>query len=321
MEEINSKEVNLLQLITLFFNWLKKIGKSILNFIGYLARLSFRHKIIVIASILVCLSISYYLSRPSARIYKAEAVAMLYGVETQTAKEISKQLETSVSSNTLYSLSSKLSLPDSITKNIIEINSFYVIDYLKDGVADIVDYKNNHSLTDTLNLRMKDRFCLQIKFKNMNQVPVIQAAILNYFNNNEVMKKQFNIRKSEIIKQINICDIELQRIDSLAKISYFKDTDKQLRFDKDKLLIGEQKKQLFFDDLLRLHDIKAYSEYRLTDFTQPMILPSGFVVSPNPENGRLKLEILGVFFGLLIGMFISGLIESFNKIIAFLNNK
>jgi len=321
MEEINSKEVNLLQLITLFFNWLKKIWISILNFLGNLARLSFRHKIIIIASTLVCISISYYLSRPSARIYKADAVAMLYGVETQTAKEVSKQLENSVSTNTLYSLSSKLSLPDSVTKNIIEINSFYVIDYLKDGVADMIDFKNNHSLTDTLNLRMKDRFCLQIKIKNMNQLPVIQTAILNYFNNNVVMKNQFNIRKSDIIQQIKICDIEMQRIDSLAKISYFKDSEKQLRFDKDKLLIGEQKKQLFFDDLLRLHDIKANAENRLTDFSQPMILPSGFVVSPNPENGRLKYEIIGVLFGFLLGIIISGLIESFNKIIAFLNNK
>jgi len=263
MEENNSKEINLLQLISLFFNWLKKKWELILNFLGYLLRLSFRHILVIFIAVLVCFSIGYYLSRPSARIYKAEAVAMLYGVDTQTAKEVSKQLESSVSSNTLFSLSSKLSLPDSVTKNIVEITSFYVIDYLKDGVADMIDYKNSHSLTDTLNLRMKDRFCLQIKTLNINQVPIVQAAILNYFNTNLVMRNQFNIRKSEITQQINICDIELQRIDSLAKIFYFKDTEKQIRFEKDKLLVGDQKKQLFFEDLLKLHDIKAFAQIQI----------------------------------------------------------
>jgi len=321
MEENNSKEINLLQLISLFFNWLKKKWELILNFLGYLLRLSFRHILVIFIAVLVCFSIGYYLSRPSARIYKAEAVAMLYGVDTQTAKEVSKQLESSVSSNTLFSLSSKLSLPDSVTKNIVEITSFYVIDYLKDGVADMIDYKNSHSLTDTLNLRMKDRFCLQIKTLNINQVPIVQAAILNYFNTNLVMRNQFNIRKSEITQQINICDIELQRIDSLAKIFYFKDTEKQIRFEKDKLLVGDQKKQLFFEDLLKLHDIKAFAQSKLTDYTQPMTLPSGLVVNPNPENGRLKYEIVGLFLGFLIGLFVSALIENFKKILSFLDKK
>jgi len=321
MEENNSKEINLLQLISLFFNWLKKKWELILNFLGYLLRLSFRHILVIFIAVFVCFSIGYYLSRPSARIYKAEAVAMLYGVDTQTAKEVSKQLESSVSSNTLFSLSSKLSLPDSVTKNIVEITSFYVIDYLKDGVADMIDYKNSHSLTDTLNLRMKDRFCLQIKTLNINQVPIVQAAILNYFNTNLVMRNQFNIRKSEITQQINICDIELQRIDSLAKIFYFKDTEKQIRFEKDKLLVGDQKKQLFFEDLLKLHDIKAFAQSKLTDYTQPMTLPSGLVVNPNPENGRLKYEIVGLFLGFLIGLFVSALIENFKKILSFLDKK
>lgn len=319
--EVSTKEVNLLQLINLFFNWIKNIVNRLFLFLGYLVKLSFRHKIIVVISVLFCLSCSLYLSRPSVRVYKAEVIAMLYGSETQLAKEVSKQLENSVSSNKLFSLATKLSLPDSVTKNIIGIQSFYVIDYLKDGVPDMIDYKNNHSLTDTLNLRMKDRFCLQIKTKNISQVPVVQAAILNYFNNNSVMRNQFIIKKNEIIQQIKICDVELQRIDSLAKISYFNDTEKQIRFEKDKLLVGDQKKQLFFDDLLRLHDIKTFAQDRLVNYVQPMEFPSGFVVYPTPENGRMKYCVIGLILGLIISLAFSVLIENYKRIITFLNNK
>jgi len=321
MEENNTKEVNLLQLINLFFNWLKKIGKRILDFLVYLAQLGFRHKSIVIITCSLCLIFGLYLSRPSVRVYKAEAMAMLYGSDTQTAKEVCKQLENSVSSNNLFSLATKLSLPDSVAKNIVGIQSFFVIDYLKDGVADLVDFKNNHSLTDTMNIRMKDRFYLQIKTININQVPKIQAAILNYFNNSPVMKSQFDIKKSEIIDQIKICDLELSRIDSLAKVSYFKDVDKQVRFDKDKLLIGEQRKQLFYDDLIRLHDIKSYAQNRLTDFNHPMELPSGFVLFPSPENGSVKYGVIGIFIGFIISLILSCLIENSKKILTFLDRK
>ena len=321
MEETNSKEVNLLQLFNLFFNWVKGIGKLIINFIGFLAQLGYRHKIIVISTVSVFLLYGLYISRPAAKVYKAEAMAMLYGSEAQTAKEVSKQLENSVSSNDLFSLATKLSLPDSVAENIVGIQSFYVIDYLKDGVADMVDFKNNHSLTDTLNIKMKDRIYLQIKTKNISQVPRVQAAILQYFNSNSDMKNQFNIKKSAIIEQVKICDNESKRIDSLAKVSYFKDAEKQLQFDKNKLLIGEQKKQLFYDDLIRLHDIKFYSLTRLTDFVQPMDLPSGFVVYSSPENGSFKFGVIGILIGFILSLILSLIVENFKKVITFLDKK
>ena len=321
MEETNTKEINLLQLINLFFNWLLKIGKIILDLIVYLVQLAYRHKSIVLISISICLVFGLYFSRPSAKVYKAEAMAMLYGSETQTVKEVSKQLENSVGSNNLFSLATKLSLPDSVARNIVGIQSFFVIDYLKDGVADMVDFKNNHSLTDTLNLRMKDRIYLQIKTTNISQIPKVQAAILNYFNTNKVMKSQFDIKRSEIIQQIKICDVESKRIDSLAKFSYFKDIDKQVRFEKDKLLIGDQKKQLFYDDLMRLQDIKSYAQNKLTNYNQPMELPSGFVVYPTPENGTVKYGVIAIFIGFVISLILSGLIENLKKILAFLDKK
>jgi len=321
MEETNTKEINLLQLINLFINWLSKIGKSIIDFFVYLAQLAFRHKAIVIISISICLIFSLYLSRPSAKVYKAEAMAMLYGSEAQTAKEVSKQLENTVSSDNIFSLASKLSLPDSIAKNIVGIQSFFVIDYLKDGVADMIDFKNNHSLTDTLNIKMRDRIYLQIKTKKINQVPKIQTAILNYFNNNKVLKSQFDIKRSEIVQQIKICDAESQRIDSLAKFSYFKDVDKQVRFDKDKLFIGDQKKQLFYDDLLRLNELKSNALNRLTEFTQPMELPSGFIVYPAPENGTFKYGVIAILIGFIISLILSGLVENLKKILTFLDKK
>jgi hypothetical protein len=321
MEDNNTKEVNLLELISLFFNWLKKTGKSILNFLIYLIQLFFRHKIIAIVTVLIFMACGYYLSRPSSRIYNAEALAMLYGADAQTVREVSKQLENFSKSNNQISLATKLSLPDSVAKNIVSIHSYYVIGYKKDGMAVKVDYNDNYPQKDTLNVKMGDRVYLQLKTKNIKQVPQVQAAILKYFNNNDVLKAQFDTQHNELLQQIHICVIENQRIDSLAKVSYFKDADKQLRFEKDKLLVGEQRKQLFYEELLRLQEIKAGAEMRLTNLTQPIVLPSGFVVNPIPINGRMKYEEMSIIYGCFVALLLSLLIENVDKILKFLNKK
>jgi len=318
MEENNSKEINLLQLIGAAVDWFVKVGKSVLNLIGDLIRLSYRYKIVIGVVLLLNIVYGQYLARPSERIYNAEAMAMLYGSEAQTVKEISKQLENTLASNDLISFAAKLSLPDSIAKNIVGFQTFYVIDYLKDKVADKVDFANNHSLTDTLNLKMKDRLYFQVRIKKIAQLPVVQAALLRYFNSNSAMKTEFDIRKAELVNRIQICNIESQRIDSLAKISYFKNVDQQMSFDNNKLLVGDQKKQLFYDELLRLNDIRSYSEFRLADFKQPVDLPSDFVVNPKPINGRGKYGMYSVIIGYALGLLIVILLDNLKKIKTFL---
>lgn len=319
MEENNSKEINLLQLITLFFDWLKKIGLGILNLIGYILQLTFRHRITLIIIIGICVAVGQYMTRKSTRIYKAEAMAMIYGSDAQTVKEVSRQLENSLSSNNLISLATKLSLPDSVANNIDEISSFYVIDYMKDSVADIIDFKNKHSLSDTVNVRMRDRIYLRVKTKSIAQVPLVQAALLNYFNNSKVLKSEFESKKAGLIQKIKICDTEFTRIDSLAKVSYFKENDKQLSFDNNKLLLGEQRKQLFSIELLRLLEIKSAAQYKLSEYNQPIDIPANFVVNPVPLNGRVKYGIYSILIGYALVLLISIFIENYKKIFNYLD--
>lgn len=321
MEENTTKEINLLQLLTLFFNWIKNIVANLLMFLGYLIRLCYRRKITVIIVLVISIIVGQYFARKSNRIYKAEAMAMLYGSDASTVKEVCRQLENSLSTYKLTSLATKLSLPDSVTKNIVEIQSFYVIDYLKDKTPDIIDFKNNHSLTDTLNVPMKDRIYLRIKTKNINQIPQFQAALLNYFNTNNLIEDQFVNMKNEYLEQIRICDTELQRVDSLAKVSYFKDNEKQMRFENDKLLVGDQRKQLFYGELLDLQKIKSKAQTKLIDFKQPVDLPTGFVVNPTPLNGRVTYGLYSLLIGFILAVVIAGLIENITKIFDFLNKK
>ncbi|MDD3322848.1 MAG: hypothetical protein PHS59_15525 [Paludibacter sp.] len=320
MEEKNSKEINLLQLITLLLDWLKKVFIGFVNILGSILKLSYRQFIVLIIVVGVSVVIGQYLARKSARVYKAEAMAMIYGSDAQTVIEISKQLENSSPLNPLTTLGTKLSLPDSVAKNIVEFHTYYVIDYMKDSVADIVDFKNNHSLTDTTNIRMKDRVYFRILTKNIAQVPLVQEALLNHLNNNKVLKDGFENKRNEYSQKIIICDIELKRIDSLAKVSYFKENDKQLRFDKNKLIVGEQQKQLFWGELLRLQELKSIAQEKLSEFKQPINLPSDFVVIPIPINGRIKYGIYSLLIGYILSLLIAVILENYKKVFKYLRS-
>ena len=321
MKENDNKEINLLQLFSLFFDWVVKTFISTINFIGKLFQLSFRHLALTIVIIVISLSISIYLTRPGAKVYKAEALAMLYGSEAQTVREVSKLLENTSPESKSTSLATILSLPDSITKNIVGFHSYTVIGYLKDHVEVKVDYSDNYPQKDTMYIKMTDRVQMQLLTKNIRQIPQIQKAVLSYFNNNNVLKNQFAARKNEHIQRIKICETEIHRIDSLAKVSYFKDNNPQMRFDNQKLIVGEQKKQLFYGELLNLNQEKYNSEYYLSNFTQPVQLPSNFVVNPNPVNGTIKYAALAILFGFIISLVISMFIENYKKAISYLKSR
>lgn len=321
MAEKDTKEINLLDLINVFVNWIVKLIKSLAKFIGSLFQLAVKYWALFLAVLILSVAAGLYLSRPAANQYKAGSVALLYGCETSTAQEVCRQLQNSLSTDKSFSLATKLGIPDSVAKNILSIQNFNVIDYLKDGTPDAVDFKRKHSLTDTLNLVMKDRIYIQAITKNISQLPVFQEALLKYFNNNPMMNAQFESAKNDLQDKIQLCDKEISRLDSLARVTYFKDTDKKISFENNRLVVGEQKKQLFYDDILRLQDIKSYTKSKLVNFKRPIEFPSGLVLNPAPINSRLKYGVYGVILGALLGFLLVFLLDNSKKIIHYLKNK
>ncbi len=321
MKENDNKEINLLQLLEITINWIKSICLKALNFIGRLIQLLCRHTIITAIVVVICLGTSMFLTRPEARIYKAEALCIAYGSDAQTVREISKQLENTSPVNKLTSIATKLSLPDSIAKNIIGFHSYYIIEYLKDHIAVAVDYKDNYSLKDTMYVKKRDRVYMQILTKNVNQIPVIEKAVLNFFNNNEMLKTHFTNARNQISQQIKVSTLELARVDSLAKVSYLKDNNQQMRLDNNRLIVGEQQKQLFYNDLLRLQEINSNSKSDLENFKQPLEIPSGFVINPVPINSTLKYCFYSLMIALILSIIIAGFIENSKHISNFLKGK
>ncbi|MDD3078201.1 MAG: hypothetical protein PHH37_03735 [Paludibacter sp.] len=332
MEEKEQKEINLLQLINLFFKWLKKVLILLVHFLGKLLKTTYKHIWLTVIVVAVFVAAAMYLSRPSAKVYVAEATAVCNGNDTRMLKDkelrtqlqifddVCKQLTSFSPREEVTSLSYKLQTPDSIAKNVVSIETFKIIDYLKDGTPDMVDFSNRHSLEDTLNLVMRDRLYMRIKTKNVAQLPKVQDALVKFFERQPILKEQFENGKKSLQNQIDICNIELNRIDSMEKVYFFEHPKQQLQFSSNTLLMGNQNKQLFYYELLRINEIKGYAMNKLLEYKHPVDFTSEFIVKPVPENSRLKYGIIGIILGYITALLISVVVDNFKNIIKYLQS-
>jgi len=322
MEQKDTKEINLLELLALFTNWLKKITINVLVFFGNVLKLLFRHKITVIVVVVICVALGEYLARPSEKVYKAEAEAELFGVEASGVKELLKPFEKPSNGGVSDPFRLLLHLPDSVASNLQQISAYYYIDYLRfDNIPDYIDYSDRLYVKDTANIRMKGIVQLRVVTKKTYQVPQVQAALLNFLNTNKSVLAKYNVEIDMFKEKIRISQKELSRIDSMAKLVYFKNVNQQVGFENNKLIVGEEKKQMFYTEMLDLQSIISQSQIAISSHPEPVTLATGnFVVDPKPLNGYFRYGVIGMIVGFMFSIVIAFVIENFTKFLKFLKS-
>ncbi len=320
-EKKTTNEVNLIDILAAIWKWIVSAVKFIINVIGKVLQLLFRHKVLTLILLAACFAISQYFSRPSNRRYNVEGMAVLHGVQAKTIKQIGSQLSTSSSRFEVTSLGHKLGLRDSVAKKLGGVQFFDVIDYKKDSVPDVVDFNRNHSLTDTVNVVMPNYIYVRLIMAGTNHVDEAGEAVLNFLNNNPIVQSEFETQKNIYEQQIALTDLEAKRLDSLALIKYFENEKPNIKFQNNQLLIGNQNIQLFYGDRLYLQRIRSEAQTRLSEAKAPIIIPSGFIINPKAVNGRMKNGMKGLIVGFALSLLIAFFLENYKKWIHFLNRK
>lgn len=316
-----TNEINLIEILAIVWNWIVSAVKFVFRFAGGLLQMIFRHKVLTIILLIVAFAISQYFARTSNRQYNVDAMAVLHGVKAKTVKQIGSQLSTSSPRFKETTLGYKLGLPDSLSKRLLGVQFFDVIDYKKDSVPDVVDFNRNHSLSDTTNVVMPDHVYIRLILQGTKNVSEIGDAVLTYINENPVVDTDFETSKEMLKKQILITELEDKRLDSLAMIKYFENEKPNIKFQNNQLLIGNQTTQLFYGDRLYLQKIRAQAETKLAEAKAPVVIPSGFIINPKAINGRIKNGMNGLIIGLVLSVLIAFVLENYKKWIKFLKQK
>ena len=169
------KEMNFFDLCVAFGRLIGRGCKVCGQVLARMTRLTYRYWWIVFAVIALGLAAALYYTRKGNTIYKVNAVAM---VNAGSLQQFDQAFTPLFSGETLP----KGSAIDGFwhRHKVSRFETFRVIDCLDNGTADFIDFKHKIKATDTVNVIMQDRICIQfrIKQRDLDSLPEIEQAIL-----------------------------------------------------------------------------------------------------------------------------------------------
>ena len=291
---------------------------AIWNVIARMIRLTFRYWYIVVTLVLLAVGFGYYYSRYDNTTFRVNAVALLNGPTIQQFEQAYAPMR-----------SQQLLPPDAPIApylyggTVTAFNTYRVIDALGDETADYIDFKNKSKATDTVNVQMQDRLCLQfrIKVRDLTGMPQIEEALMATLNADPAMQKAYEVYLKNLQEEVAFNHRQAMKLDSLTSAYYFSAGAPVEMKDKNGSgvnFFGDRKIRLFLDDIYKQQLHTQLGDYRLQLATAPVVLENHFAVDPKPVMTRIKCLILFFLLGWIGGCLIAEIIDKRKAICAWL---
>ncbi len=282
----NNDEIDLIEILLKFTNWLKGICNSIIMFF-------IRNAFCLLIFILIGVGLAVVTYFSTERFYNTEMVLQTNAVSsTEMINYLNNFDVKSFNNNSL---------------SIKNIKAYYIIDNNKDEHPDYVDYDNVQD-TSITNRRMVDKVDILISVYENAPIDSIKNAIFSYINKNHYFQKVNDLRIKQLNDLISKTDIELQKLDSVETINYFYKDPYQKETGKNMIILNEKEIKLFHNDVLRLYKKKQENEEELFLYKDIVTIIQDFTTVTKVENSlskKLKQFMLTFFcLGLIFSIFV-----------------
>ena len=312
------KEMNVIDLCMVCGRAIGRALKACCNLVTHMLRLTYRYGWVVLTLVVLAIAAALFYTRKENTIYRANAVAIINGPSLQQFKQAYEPLRSSKSIPQNAAI-----LPFVKYRIATAFETYHVIDCLDDGIADMIDFKHNIKATDTTNVVLQDRLCLQfrIKERNLASLPQIEQAIVDYLNSNTPMQQAYETYYRNMKEMVEFNHSQEQKLDSLTTHYYFHShpgSDAAQKTQSGVIFMGDWSVHLFLGSIYdhQAHMMKADKRIQLA--TAPVVLENHFAVESKPVNGRLKCLILFILLGWIGGCVLAELIYKRKAIIAWL---
>lgn len=307
------KDTNLFDLCVLAARGIGRGFRSMGRAMATMIRLTFRGWWIVLLTIVLFSSLALYLSRDGHRWYKADGVIVLNGPSVEMTRLAINRVRYGIGFSETQNNVAQLGLSPEVVRNIRRIQTYDVIDCLNDSVADFVDYKNKATnLLDTLNVHMSDRLAIRLQLRNVNDLPMVETALLNYFNSLPQMQRAYDSYKHSLEIENQFAERQFYKLDSLTTSFYFEQgIAQQMQYNRYStgLLVGEREIHLFVGEIRSHLNYMKNVALRNELATAPVVLLDHFCIHPVAVNDRIKYLAIAIVFGWLIGCLLALLVE------------
>jgi hypothetical protein len=310
-KNVREDEIDLLDLFNrmgrTLRRWGKGIGRAFLISIVFLLR----RWLPLGLSIAAGLGLSYFFRSSSVSFYTSDLVfrnnlshidKMKFRDNSGTTSElISKinKLHTFCSENNSIALSEALLMKPESVKNISDISAYWIIDQSNDGTPDYVDYKGNHNLYDTINIRMQDRLDVRVIVSAPQDLNLVRDGILKFIDSDSLYQKRNRLRLRQNQELLTRLSFDIQQLDSLQKVKYFEETRNMKPNNGGQIVfMQEQKTQLIYTDIYLLYSRKQNLESERDLYKGIVTVLSDFSLPTRRDNGTTYYgrQIIPIFF-------------------------
>ena len=312
------KEMNFLDLCVAIGRVIGRGCVAAWHLLEHMLRLTYRYWWIVLTLVVLAVAASLYYTRRANTIYKVNAVALINGGSIQQFDQAFAPLQ-----------SMKMLPPDAaitplvLDRKVTRFETYRVIDALHDKTPDYIDFKKKVSPTDTVNVRMHDRLCIQfrIKERDLNLLPEVEFGVLQLLNNNPALQQSYVTYLNNLRNEVIFNHTQAQKLDSLTSHYYFYQPsamEPNAYVGTGVNFYGDRRIRLFLDEIYKQREHMQRTDYRLQLATAPVVLENHFAVDPKPVNGRLKFFVVFFLLGWIAGCCLAEIVDKRKALCAWL---
>ena len=283
---------------------------------GALVRLTYRKWWIVLPILVLAIVAALYYSRQDNLNYKVRAVALLNG---PTIEQFEQRFAPFRSGLNFGDAEVASYVTDFVAR---DFRTFRVIDVYADSVADYIDLKCKSVPTDTINVQMSDRLCIQFRMKNrdLHRLADLEQKMLTYLNADQAMQTAYAAYRPDLDRQVRFNHEQLEKLDSLTSQYYFHSTPgaSLTAISNGMILSGDRRVYIFLEPIYKQQQRTERVDQRAALATAPVVLENHFAVQPVPTNGRRRTLPMFALFGWFAGCVLAALVEERKRLIAWL---
>lgn len=300
----------------------RAVGRGIAacgRLLTHMIRLTYRYWWIVLTIMILGIAAALYYTRPGNLKFKVNAIAVLNGPSIMQFEQTFAPLR---SGGKL--LPDELPLKELITTNKVSaLTTYRVIDCLGDSIADYIDFKRASSPTDTVEVQMHDRLCVQfrVKERDLKLIPLVEQDMLTWFNSSEAMQSAYTTYLRNALAEVQFNHSQMDKLDSLTTHYYFHahHGDQPLTgIGSGVVWVGDWRIHLFLDEIQQHKGRTDWLDQRVQLATAPVVFENHFAVDPKPVNGRNIFLFLFLLLGWIGGCVLAELVDQRKAISAWL---
>ena len=281
-------EIDLLDLFSKFGIFIKNCFLGLIRLILGLVFFIIRKWLPLSVSILLGISLSFITSRIIRPYYVSDMVFRTNAIPNSEMIPYLNKLHQYCLENNSEALINAFSGIDYNPGTVVDIEAFWVIDLNKDYIPDYVDYKNKHNVFDTLNVRMTDRFAVQVKVRETSDFSLLRDGIIAYINGNPAYVQRNQVRLDHYEETFSRLEYDINQLDSLQEVKYFEETRRHIPANGGQIVfLQEQKTQLIYEDIHNLSQEKQALDREKKLFDEIVTLLNDYTPTSNPKNDTL----------------------------------